>query len=73
MTSADRVPDRTLGIGPQLAVARQFSFAPVSGLRSLDPHGRFDERGWETERYRMAQATAPILDSTEPDAPAFAA
>jgi hypothetical protein len=25
---------------------------------------RFDERGWETERCRMAQATAPILDST---------
>jgi hypothetical protein len=24
-----------------------------------------DERGWETERGRMAQATAPILDSTE--------
>src|ERR1700676_3282958 len=22
--------------------------------------------GWETERCRMAQATAPILDSTEP-------
>src|SRR5271166_5018629 len=29
------------------------------------PHVRFDERGWETERCRMAQATAPILDSTE--------
>ena len=28
---------------------------------------RFDERGWETERCRMAQATAPILDSTETD------
>ncbi len=27
-------------------------------------HVRFDERGWETERCRMAQATAPILDST---------
>jgi hypothetical protein len=27
-------------------------------------HARFDERGWETERCRMAQATAPILDST---------
>ena len=25
---------------------------------------RFDERGWETERCRMAEATAPILDST---------
>jgi hypothetical protein len=28
---------------------------------------RFDERGWETERCRMAQATAPILDSTKAD------
>jgi hypothetical protein len=28
-----------------------------------NPHVRFDERGWETERCRMAQATAPILDS----------
>jgi hypothetical protein len=28
---------------------------------------RFDERGWETERCRMAQATAPILDSTVSD------
>jgi hypothetical protein len=28
---------------------------------------RFDERGWETERCRMAQATAPILDSTTAD------
>ena len=27
-------------------------------------HVRFDERGWETGRCRMAQATAPILDST---------
>ena len=26
-------------------------------------HHRFDERGWVTERYRMAQATSPILDS----------
>ena len=29
-----------------------------------NPHVRFDERGWETERCRMAQATALILDST---------
>jgi hypothetical protein len=25
----------------------------------------FDERGWETGRCRMAQVTAPILDSTQ--------
>src|SRR3954467_11877480 len=28
------------------------------------PHVRFDERGRETGRCRMAQATAPVLDST---------
>ena len=33
-------------------------------------HVRFDERGWETERCRMAQPTAPILDSTKADMPA---
>src|SRR5947208_1630051 len=31
---------------------------------ALIGHVRFDERGWETERCRMAPATAPILDST---------
>jgi len=29
-----------------------------------NPHVRFDERGGETGRCRMAQATAPLLDST---------
>jgi len=29
-----------------------------------NPHVRFDERGRETDRCRMAQATAPFLDST---------
>ena len=32
-----------------------------TGAPVLDPT---DERGWETECCRMAQATAPILDST---------
>src|SRR5207302_1610647 len=32
---------------------------------ALIGHVRFDERGWETERCRMAPATAPILDSTQ--------
>ena len=32
-------------------------------------HVRFDERGQETERCHMAQATAPVLDSTCPPAP----
>jgi hypothetical protein len=38
---------------------------PVREPDAGDRHVRFDERGWETERCRMAQATAPILDSTE--------
>ena len=29
-----------------------------------NPHVRFDERGRETGCCRMAQATAPVLDST---------
>ena len=39
---------------------------PVGEPDALIGHVRFDERGWETERCRMAQATAPILDSTIP-------
>jgi hypothetical protein len=38
---------------------------PVGEPDAGNRHVRFDERGWETERRRMAQATAPILDSTE--------
>jgi hypothetical protein len=38
---------------------------PVGEPDAGDRHVRFDERGWETARCRMAQATAPILDSTE--------
>jgi hypothetical protein len=34
---------------------------PDAGIR----HVRFDERGGETGRCRMAQATAPLLDSTK--------
>ena len=40
---------------------------PVGEPDAGDRHVRFDERGWETERCRMAQATAPILDSTKAD------
>src|SRR6266487_3639125 len=40
---------------------------PVGEPDALIGHVRFDERGWETERCRMAQATAPILDSTVPE------
>src|SRR5215211_19406 len=37
---------------------------PVGEPDAGDRHVRFDERGWETGRCRMAQAAAPILDST---------
>ena len=37
---------------------------PVGKPNAGNRHVRFDERGWETGRCRMAQATAPILDST---------
>jgi len=33
---------------------------PVGKPCAVDPHARFDERGWETGLY----ATAPVLDST---------
>ena len=42
---------------------------PVGKPDAGDRHVRFDERGWETGRCRMAQATAPILDSTRTDMP----
>ena len=38
---------------------------PVGEPDALIGHVRFDERGWQTERCRMAQATAPILDSSK--------
>ena len=37
---------------------------PVGEPDAGDRHVRFNERGWETGRCRMAQVTAPILDST---------
>ena len=40
---------------------------PVGEPDAGDRHVRFDERGWETERCQMAEATAPILDSTIPE------
>jgi hypothetical protein len=38
---------------------------PVGKPDAGNPHVRFDERGRETECCHMAQATAPVLDSTE--------
>jgi hypothetical protein len=40
---------------------------PVGEPDAGDRHVRFDERGWETGRCRMAEVTAPILDSTITD------
>ena len=37
---------------------------PVGEPDALNGHVRFDERRWETGRCQMAQATAPIFDST---------
>ena len=37
---------------------------PVGEPDAGNPHVRFDERGGETERLAMPQATAPLLDST---------
>src|SRR5215510_872504 len=47
------------------------SVKPVGKPNAGNRHVRFDERGWETGRCRMAQATAPILDSTTADEGSF--
>src|SRR5882724_1885817 len=49
---------------PRRSLVRESAVKPVGKPDALIGHVRFDERGWETERCRMAQATAPILDST---------
>jgi hypothetical protein len=51
----------------QLWLSVCLAVKPVGEPDALIGHVRFDERGWETERCRMAQATAPILDSTISD------
>jgi hypothetical protein len=64
------------GEGELLTVPKPRAVSLLSVCLAVKPVGkpdagnrlvRFDERGWETERCRMAQATAPILDSTEGD------
>ena len=61
------------GEGELLTVPKPRAVSLLSVYLAVKPVGkpdagnrlvRFDERGWETERCRMAQATAPILDST---------
>jgi hypothetical protein len=74
-TAKDRSCPRLLCRGakestPRAEAARGWStpvcltVKPVGEPDAGDRHVRFDERGWETGRCRMAQATAPILDST---------
>src|SRR3982074_622755 len=43
------------------------SVKPVGEPNAIIGDVRVDERGWETERCHMAQAAAPILDSTKGD------
>jgi hypothetical protein len=66
------------GEGELLTVPKPRAVSLLSVCLAVKPVGkpdagnrlvRFDERGWETERCRMAQATAPILDSTTSDIP----
>ena len=49
--------------GPRCKLVRESAMKPVGKPDALIGHVRFDERGWETGRCRMAQATAPLLDS----------
>jgi hypothetical protein len=68
------------GEGELLTVPKPRAVSLLSVYLAVKPVGkpdagnrlvRFDERGWETERCRMAQATAPILDSTKPEVASF--
>ena len=47
------------------AAAVSLAMKPVGKPDAGNRHVRFDERGGETGRLPMAQATAPFLDSTE--------
>ena len=40
---------------------------PVGEPDAGDRHVRFDERGWETERWPLAPSYLAILDSTHTD------
>jgi hypothetical protein len=67
--SYHRTEPRAVGLLPVCLTVK-----PVGEPDALIGHVRFEERGWETGRCRMAQATAPILDSTEaadPECPLF--
>ncbi len=51
-------------IRSDLSAGEKFNGLLVGKPYAGNRHVRFDERGWETGRCRMSQATAPILDST---------
>src|ERR1700758_2388454 len=59
---------RTGGVAPSTrapcAYAVGLVMKSVGKPDARNPHVRFDERGRETGRLQMAQATAPFLDST---------
>ncbi len=70
-----RLLARVIGIGIETAdmLVREIlsrnlrdrrALARYAGLTGSPDESGFDERGWETERCRLAQATAPILNST---------
>ena len=70
-TDADLVLLGAFAIARCFGSAHQLSVAvvcrkvkPVGKPDAGNPHVRFDERGRETGCCRMAQATAPVLDST---------
>src|SRR4051794_38411168 len=59
-------PPRCVATPPRASwpAAVGLAMNPVGKPDAGNRHVRFDERGEETERCRMAQATAPLLDST---------
>src|SRR3954453_15038353 len=50
-------------------IAVRLAVKPVGKPDAGNPHVRFDERGRETGCCHMAQATAPVLDSTNEGSP----
>jgi hypothetical protein len=66
----ERHPSRRYRLRPVPFLSVCLAVKPVGEPDAGDRHVRFDERGWETGRCRTAQATAPILDSTDSDLPA---
>jgi hypothetical protein len=68
LTSTSTIPWGSSYCSRKLIASRERTPDVLSESRMRDPRVRFDERGEETERCRMAQATAPLFDSTgKPD------